>query len=64
MKAFLAGLMFLSVVGILIVIGILSFPLLIILGWLLRSVISLVFIIFAIWLLGKLIIFILDQLRK
>ncbi|MFH1441388.1 MAG: hypothetical protein ABIH18_05055 [Candidatus Omnitrophota bacterium] len=64
MKAFFIGLLFLLAVAILSGIGFLLFPVLIILGWFLRFFLMLGFVILAIWLLGKLIILILDVIIK
>ena len=64
MKAFLVGLLFLAVVGLFIGMWFLFFPLLLVMGLLLR--VSLVFILAvgAIWLLGKFIIFIWEKLKS
>ena len=63
MRAFLVGLAFLIAVVALVGIGILVSPLLIVLGFFLRSVFAFLFVIFAIWLLGKFIIFIWGKLK-
>ena len=63
MRAFLVGLAFLIAVVALVGIGILVFPLLIVLGFFLRSIFAFLFVIFAIWLLGRFIIFVWDKLR-
>ena len=63
MKAFLIGLIFLISVAILAGLGILLYPFLIILGIALQIVISVIFVIFAIWLLGKLIVLIWESLK-
>lgn len=63
MKAFLVGLLFLIAAGVLIGIGCLLFPLLLLLGLLLRVVFVMAFGFFTIWLLGKLIIFIWEKLK-
>ena len=63
MKAFLIGLIFLILAAILAGLSILLFPLLIILGVFLRLVIYFIFVIFAIWLLGKLIIIVWEAIR-
>ena len=68
MKAFFIGLLFLLLVAVLAVVGagliMLLSPFLIMLGIALRIIISVIFIIFAIWLLGKLIILIWESLRS
>jgi len=58
MKAFFIGLIFLMATGLLSGIGILLFPLVIVLGFFLRILLALIFVVFATWLLGKFIIFI------
>lgn len=62
MRAFLIGLAFLIAVIALAGIGILLSPLVIVLGFFLRIIFTFLFVIFAIWLLGKFIIFILRGL--
>ncbi|MEI8175487.1 MAG: hypothetical protein WCG78_01320 [Candidatus Omnitrophota bacterium] len=64
MKAFFVGLLFLGAAASLMLIGVLLFPLLIILGVLLRAVISLLFVVFAIWLLGKLILWVWTRIKR
>ena len=64
MKAFLAGLVFIMAVALLSGIGALLFPLVIVLSLFLRVILGFLFIILAIWLLGKLIIFIWDKLKS
>ena len=64
MKAFAIGLIFLIAAGILAGIGILLFPLIIVFGFFLRMVIALIFTIFCIWLLGKLVIFGWENISK
>jgi len=64
MKAFLVGLIFFISAALLTGVGILLYPLLSILGFLLYFVLMFVFAIFAIWLLGKLIILIWESLRS
>ena len=64
MKAFAIGLIFLIAVSILAGIGILLFPLIIVLGFFLRIVLVLLFVIFCIWLLGKFIIFVWESIFK
>ncbi len=63
MKAFFVGLIFLILAMLLAGLGILLYPLLSILGFLLYFVFMFVFAIFAIWLLGKLIIAVWESLR-
>ena len=63
MRAFFIGLAFLIAVVTLTGIGILLFPLAILLGLFLRVIFSLLFVIFAIWLLGRFIVFIWSRLK-
>jgi len=64
MKAFFVGFLFLICVFILGGIGILLFPLLLVMAWFLRLIFAFIFIIFAIWLLGKFIIFVWEKLKQ
>jgi len=64
MKAFFVGLAFLAAVAIFTGIGILLFPLLILLGLFLRIMLGFLFVILAIWALGKFIIFIWGRLKN
>ena len=64
MKAFAIGLLFLIAVVVLSGIGLLLFPLAIVLGFFLQIILALFFVIFSIWLLGKFIIFIWDKIFK
>jgi len=63
MKTFLAGFIFLVAVAILAGVGALLYPLLIALALLLRLIIIFLLAIFAVWLLGKFIIFVWERLR-
>ena len=64
MKAFAIGLIFLIVVSILSGIGILLFPIIIVLGFFLKIILALLFVIFSIWLLGRFIIFVWERISK
>jgi len=64
MKAFLVGLFFLLVVAILAGVGILLLPLLAATIWFFRLIVMFLFAIFAIWLLGKFVIFVWEKMRK
>ncbi len=57
MKAFLVGLLFLFAFSVLAGIGILLSPLLLVLAFFIRILIIFFLVIFAVWLLGKFIIF-------
>jgi len=63
MKAFAVGLLFIIAVILLSGIGLLLFPLIIVLGWFLKFLLSIAFVLCAIWLLGKFIIFVWEKLR-
>ncbi len=64
MKAFAVGLIFLIAVSVLAGIGILLYPLIIVLAFFLRVILALFFLIFSIWLLGKFIIFVWEAIFK
>ena len=57
MKEFFIGIVFLIFVGVIVGLGFLFFPLLLLIAFILRLVLSVAIIVFFIWLLGKLILF-------
>jgi len=57
MKEFFTGLAFLLLVGVFASLGFLLFPLLLLIAFVLRLVLSAAILVFFIWLLGKLILF-------
>lgn len=63
MKAFLIGLGFLAGIGVLAGFWFLFFPLLVFTGLLLRFIFIVLFAIFAIWLLGKIILYVWGKLK-
>lgn len=63
MKEFFVGLFFLAVVAIFAGIWFLFFPLLLLAGLMLRFILMVIFIIFAIWVLGKMIIVVWGKLK-
>jgi hypothetical protein len=63
MKALLIGFVFLIFVAILAGIGLLLFPLLIALVWFLRIIFIIILFLLAVWLLGKLIIFVWEKVK-
>lgn len=63
MQAFFIGLLFLLVVLVLVGVGILLYPLLFIFGMILRGVVILALVLFAIWLLGKIILFVWEKIN-
>ena len=64
MKAFLVGLLFLFIVAVLAGMGVLLFPFLLVLGWIVRVILIVVLLILAVWLLGKLILYIRKKTRR
>lgn len=64
MKEFFIGLIFLVMVFILAGLAVLLFPLLLVFGIFLRVFIYVIFVIFAVWLLGKLIVLIWEAVRS
>jgi hypothetical protein len=64
MKAFLVGLLFLLAVAAFSAIGIVLYPILWALSIALRIILSIVLVIFAIWLLGKFIISVWEKMRE
>ena len=63
MKAFLVGLLFLIAVLVMASLGVLLYPLLLVMALLLRLLISIALLLFSIWLLGKFIIWVWESLR-
>ncbi|MBU3934148.1 MAG: hypothetical protein KKH11_05735 [Candidatus Omnitrophica bacterium] len=63
MKAFLVGLLFLFIVAVLAGMGVLLFPFLLVLGWIVRVILIVVLLILVVWLLGKLILYIRKKMR-
>ena len=63
MKAFLVGFLFLFIVAVLAGMGVLLFPFLLVLGWIVRVILIVVLLILAVWLLGKLILYIRKKMR-
>ena len=57
MKEFFIGIVFLIFVGVIVGLGFLFFPLLLLIAFILRLVLSVAIVVFFIWLLGKLILF-------
>jgi len=64
MKALLVGMIFIMAVAVLSGIGVLLYPFLLVLSIVLRIALGFALIIFAIWLLGKFIIFVWEALFK
>ncbi len=63
MKAFFVGLIFLMLVVVMSGLAIFLYPFLFMLGIVLRMVLGVLLVIFAIWLLGKMIIYVWELLR-
>jgi hypothetical protein len=57
MKEFFIGMVFLVFVGAIASLGLLLFPLLLLIAFILRLALSIAILVFFIWLLGKLILF-------
>ena len=64
MKEFFVGILVLLLVSIFSVIGILLFPLLLLLSVFLRLILVIALLIFAVWLVGKLTLILIEFLRK
>ena len=64
MKEFLAGLLVIVMALVLSGIGVLLFPLLLVLGIFLRLAVGLIVLLLAVWLIGKVTLFLIDVLRK
>ena len=64
MKAFLVGLLFLCAVLVLMGVGFLLLPLLLVLTFFLRIAVGLALVLFAVWLLGKFILFLWQAMDK
>ena len=64
MKAFLVGFLFLCAVLLLMGVGFLLFPILLILTFFLRIAVGFALILFAIWLLGKFVLFLIEAMNK
>ncbi|OQA56112.1 MAG: hypothetical protein BWY42_01152 [Candidatus Omnitrophica bacterium ADurb.Bin277] len=64
MKEFLIGLLVIVAVLLLAGLGVLLFPLLFVLGFALRLLILVAAVLFAVWLVGKLTLVVIDALRR
>lgn len=64
MKEFLIGLLVIVAVLLLAGLGILLFPFLLVLGFALRLLILVAAVLFAVWLVGKLTLMVIDALRR
>ena len=64
MKAFLVGLLFLFIVAVLAAMGVLLFPFLLVLSWIARVILIVVLLILAVWLLGKLVLYIRKKTKR
>ena len=64
MKAFFVGLLVLLLVSILSVVGILLFPLLLVLGFFVRILLVIALLIFAVWLIGKVTLVLIELTKK
>jgi|GEM_PF-525726 len=64
MKEFLVGLLVIVMALVLAGVGVLLFPLLLVLGLFLRLAIGLIILLLAVWLIGKATLFLIDVLKK
>ncbi len=64
MKAFLVGLLVIVMAMVLSLLGLLLWPLLIVLGVFLRLVLGVIILLLAIWLIGKATLFLIESLGK
>ena len=64
MREFLVGLLVIAMVLVLSGLGILLLPLLLVLGMFLRLALGLIVLLLAIWLIGKVTLFLIDVLKK
>lgn len=64
MKEFFVGLLVIFAIGILSVVAVLMFPLVIVLGFFLKWLITAAFFIFSIWLIGKITLIVIDKMRN
>jgi hypothetical protein len=64
MREFLVGLLVIAMVLVLSGLGILLLPLLLVLGIFLRLAIGLIILLLAVWLIGKVTLFLIDVLKK
>jgi len=63
MRAFFVGLLCLAAISLLGLVGFLLWPIFFVLAIILRFILGLVFLVFAVWLLGKFILFIWEKLN-
>ncbi len=64
MKEFLVGLLVLLLICVLSGLGFLLWPLLLLLGFFLRFILGLALILFAIWIVGKVTLLLIEALKK
>ncbi|MFA7254736.1 MAG: hypothetical protein WC133_01390 [Candidatus Omnitrophota bacterium] len=64
MREFLVGLLVIVMALVLSGIGILLFPLLLVMGMFLRLALGLIILLLAIWLIGKVTLYLIEALRK
>ena len=64
MKEFLVGLLVILMMGVFSVLGILLFPLFLVMGFFLRFLLGLALFILVIWVIGKVTLVSIDHLRK
>ncbi len=64
MKEFFVGLLALAAIGILGVVAVLLTPFIVVLGFFLQWLIGLAFVIFSIWLVGKLTLYAIEKIKS
>lgn len=64
MKSFFVGLLVIAITAVFSVLGVLILPFLFVLGLFLRWILGVALLIFAIWLIGRITLFLLEYLRK
>ncbi|MGI6240339.1 MAG: hypothetical protein BWY42_01226 [Candidatus Omnitrophica bacterium ADurb.Bin277] len=64
MKAFLVGLLVILGVSLLAGLGVLLFPFLLVLGFAIRILVLVLICLFSIWLVGKLVLILIDALKR
>ena len=64
MKEFFVGLLVLLLVSVLSVVGVLLLPLLFVLGFFIRWILIFVLLMFAIWVVGKVTLILIDLVKK
>ncbi len=64
MKEFFVGLIVIALMLVMTIVGILMMPFIVIMGWILKWVITLLFIVFTVWLIGAVALKAIDYSKK